>query len=210
MKHKKLFLGIVIVIVAAVTLGLYTQVIAQQEVVEYLKERLEKQDISVVEMTISRRLPLRLEITIQSASESEKAMPDDPMNLHTVRREVILAQQQGYAVDSFTLILLNRQGDTLFWAETPVDVENVSLEISPSEIDDDATQNMIGERLDLHGMSMTDIEVSSSGGIQTLILQLATPSLEEANQALPHFMPSLRPLIEEADAQGCVGEDGIL
>lgn len=202
MKHKKLFLGIVILIVTAVTLGLYTQVIAQQEVVEYLKERLEKQNISVVELTISRRLPLCLEVIIQSTSEDEKAMPDDPINLHTVRREVILARQQGYVIDSFTLILLNRQGKTLFWAETPVDIENVRLGISQSEMKDGETKNLIDERLDLHGMSVTDLEVSSSGGIQTLILQLSTSSLEEANQTLPHFMPSLRPLIEEVNVQG--------
>ena len=122
MKHK-LLLGILLVLtVAGITFGLYTQVVAQQEVVEYLKERLERQNIPVVDITIRRLLPLRLEITVQSMSEGEKALPDDPTNLHIVRQEVTLARQQGYIIDSFTLILLNSQGKTIFWSETPVDI----------------------------------------------------------------------------------------
>lgn len=202
MKRKKLLLGILLVsIVIGIAFGLYTQGIAQQEVVKYLEERLERQNIPVVGITIRRQLPLRIEITVQSMSEGEKAMPDDPINLHIVRREVMLARQQGYIIDSFTLILLNKHGEKIFWAETPVDVENVSLELSPSELADDTTRDIIVEKLNPYGMSVVDTEITTFEGVQTLTLRLSTPSLEEANQALPYFMPSLRPLIADINAQ---------
>ena len=204
MKHKKLLWVILLVlVVVGITFGLYTEVIAQQEVVEYLKGRLERQNIPVVEITIHRLLPLRLEIIIQSMSEDEKALPDDPINLNIVRREVILARRQGYSIDRFTLILYNSQGKTIFWAdETPVSIEEATLELPPSKLDDATIKNMINERLNLYGMSIVNTEVTSYDGIQTLILQLSTPSLEDANQALPYFMPSLRPLIAEINTQG--------
>jgi len=61
---------------------------------------------------------------------------------------------------------------------------------------------MIEEKLNLYGMSVVNADVTSSNGIQTLILRLSTSSLEEANQVLPNFMPSLRPLIADTNAQG--------
>lgn len=206
MKHKKLLLSILLILaVAGITFGLYTQVIAQQEVVEYLKERLERQNIPVTDITIRRLLPPQLEITIQSMSNGEKALPDDPINLHIVRREVTLARQQGYIIESFILILLNSQGKTIFWSETPMDLENVSIELPPSTVGDARVKNMVKERLNLlnlYGISVVNVDVTSSNGIQTLLLQLSTSSPEEANQVLPHFTPSLRPLIAETNAQG--------
>jgi hypothetical protein len=204
MKHRKLFLGLLLLVaIVGITLRLYTEVIAQQEVVEYLKEQLERQGIPIVDITIRHLLPLHLEITVQSMSEGEKALPNDPINLHIVRREVTLAEQQGYDIESFTLRLLNREGKTIFWAEeTPVSPDDAPLELSPAKIDDATTKNMITERLDLYGLALTNIEVKSSAGIQTLILMLSTPSLDEANQALPHLMPSLRPVIANINAQG--------
>ncbi|MEM4204153.1 MAG: hypothetical protein QXS54_08805 [Candidatus Methanomethylicaceae archaeon] len=203
MKHRKLFLGILLVLAAAgIALGLYAQVTAQQEVAEYLKERLDRQNIPVVEITARRLLPLHLEIIIQSMSEGEKALPDDPINLHIVRREVMLARQQGYIIDGFTLTLLNKQGRTIFWTEAPIDIENVPLELSPSKLDDAVTKDIIAESINLYGMSLIDTEIISSEGIQTLVLRLSTPSLEEANQALPYFMPSLRPFIADINTQG--------
>lgn len=203
MKHKKLLMGIVLLLViAGIIFGLYTQVAAQQEVVKYLKEQLERQNIPIVEITARRLLPLSLEIVIQSMSEDEKALPDDPINLHIVKREVLLTRQQGYMIDSFILILLNKQGKTIFWAETPVELENVPLELSPSKLDDTTTKNMIVGGLNPYEMSLVDAEVISARGIQTLVLRLSAPSLEEANRALPYFMPSLRPFIADINAQG--------
>ncbi len=203
MKNKKLLLGFLLVLaVAGITFGLYTQVIAQQGVEGYLKERLERQNIPIVAIIPRSLLPLRLEIVIESMSEGERALPDDPINLHIVRREVLLARQQGYIIDSFTLVLLNNQGQTIFWAEAPVELENVPLEISPSKLDDATTRNMIGESLNPHGMSLADVDVISAEGVQTLVLRLSAPSLEEANHALPYFMPSLRPFIADINARG--------
>lgn len=203
MKHKKLILGIVSLLgVTGIVFGLYTQVTAQQEVVKYLKEQLERQNIPIVEITARRMLPLGLEIVIQSMSEGEKALPDDPINLHIVKREVLMARQQGYMIDSFTLTLLNKQGKTIFWAETPVELENIPLELSPSKLDDATTKNMIVESLNPYEMSLVDAGVISTAGIQTLVLRLSAPSLEEANHALPYLMPSLRPFIANINAQG--------
>ena len=204
MKRTKLFLGFLLLIATVgITLSLYTEVVAQRGVVEYLREQLDKQGIPVVNITIRHLLPLRLEITVQSASEGEKALPEDPTNLHIVRREITLAQQQGYNIESFTLRLLNKEGKTIFWAEeTPVSIEEATLELSSPKVDDITTKNMVKEKLNLYGLTLTNIEVTSSNGIQTLVLKLSTPSVDGANQALPYFMSSLRPLIANINAQG--------
>lgn len=200
--RKPLLVIFLILTLTGIAFGLYAKVKAHKEVVEYLKEQFAKQNIPLAEITISSLIPLRLEINIKSLSESEKALPTDTINLYLVRRDVILARQQGYPIESFTLTLLNNQGKTIFWAETPVDAENLPTLLPPSNLDDVTTNKMVEENLNLYGMSLKDSSIYSSDRMQTLVLRLTAASLEEANQAIPLFIPAIRPVLTGINAQG--------
>jgi len=205
MKRKRLMILVVLILaVLGIALSLhYKKIAAQQEVVGYLKERLEKQNIPIADIKVLGTSPhLRLEIIVQSVSEGETGKSIDPIVRHSVRREVMLARQHGYVVDSFILVFLNQQGKEIYWAEMPVHSENVPFQISPSKLDDRATRDIVLKKLNLYGLSLVEAEVVASEGIQALTLRLSTPSLETANRSLPDFMPSLRPLLADINAQG--------
>lgn len=203
MKNRMYLSGILLIlIVAGILFGIYLQVKAQPDVVSHLKERLRQQNVPVVEITILQKLPIRLQVAVQSRSDGEKAMPEDPINLGLVRREVSLASQQGYLIERFTVVLLNNQGEPMGTADHQVNIQNMALDLSAATIDNDATKKLMTEKLNLYGMSLTNMEVTSMDGLQFVTLQLSTASLEEANQVIVGFMGSLQPLLAEINAQG--------
>lgn len=203
LKRSIILVGLTLVVLGII-LGLsYTKIAAQQEVVGYLKEQLEKQNIPVVDIKVLGISPyLRLEIIVQNVNAEETGKAIDPFVRHRVQREVILARQHGYAIDSFILICVNQQGEQIFRAEMPGYSENIPLQISPAKLDDRTTRDIVLKDLTLAGLSLVEAQVVTSEGVQTLTLQLSTPSLEIANQSLPSFMFSLRPFIADINAQG--------
>lgn len=205
MKHKRwiILVGLILVVMGITVSLCYTKIAAQQEVVGYLKERLEKENIPVLEIKVLGTSPyLRLMIIVQNVNVEETGKAIDPIVRHSIQREVILARQHGYVIDSFVLVILNHQGEQIFLAEMPGYSENVPLQISPAKLDDRATRDIALKNLTLYGLSLVEARVVTSEGIQTLTLQLSTPSLETANQSLPEFMLSLRPFIADINAQG--------
>ncbi|MGC1374777.1 MAG: hypothetical protein WA821_01050 [Anaerolineales bacterium] len=203
MKNRTLLLSgiLLVLIVAGIAFGIYVKVTAQPDIVSYLQERLRQQNVPVVEITILQQSPLRLQITIQSRSDGKKAMPEDPINLSLVSREVSLASQRGYVVERIVIVLLNNRGEPMGKTDESVNSQNMSL-LSATTIDNTTVKNLINDRINLYGMSVTNMDISSSDGLQFVTLQLSTPSLETANQALPDFIPTLNPLLEDINTQG--------
>ncbi len=200
MKSKKLFFlaGIILAALVVLLSLYYINVAAQQEVVGYIEERLGKQNIPVVEIKARGSSPhLWLEIIVRSPDEKYV----DPILRHSVRREVVLARQRGYSIEGLSLIFLNPQGEQIYRAEMPVYLENI-LPLPSAKLDDRVTRDMVVEKLNPEGLSLVKTEVTTSDGIQTLSLRLVAPSLEIANQSLPRFMSSLRPLLVDLNTQG--------
>lgn len=204
MKYKNTFVRtILVLILAGIMGGSYIQVRAQEDIVNYLEERLKQQNVPVVGIKITREFPLQLEITVQSTSDGSRGNPEDPINYHLVEREVVLARQNGYFVESLTRIFLSPQGKEIATATTHVkSLEFMFLDNTPSRIADSPTKILVTDKIYLYGMSATDISVASSEGLQTLRLQLSAPSLNEVNKTLTQFMFSLRPLIADINANG--------
>jgi hypothetical protein len=204
MKHRTLLLtGILLaLIMAGIASGVYVQGQAQQAIVSYLEERLRQQNVPVVEITVLQQSPMRLQITIQSRSDGKKAMPEDPINLGLVRREVILASQQGYSVERIMIVLLNNQGEPMGKTDESVNIPHTLSHLSVATIDNATARNLINEKINLYGMSLTSMDITSSDGLQFVTLQLSTPSLEEANRVIVRFMDSLQPMLAEINTQG--------
>src|SRR6185436_5916210 len=126
MKNKKLISRILLFsILATIVFGVYSQAKAQGEIALYLKERLTQENVPVVAVTIIQKFPINLQITIQSTSDGEKASPEDPINLNLVRREVILANREGYFVERFVIVLLDNKGAQMARVEHSTEIADL-------------------------------------------------------------------------------------
>ncbi len=204
MKNRKLFLKILIVFLAVgIASGVYVQVHAQQNVVGYLEMRLRQQKVPVAGIKIIQDFPLQIEITIRSRSNGKKGVPEDPIILQMLEREIILARQEGYFIDRFTRITVDEKGKQIAKSDSRVKIfEHILLDTSSSKVPDNVTLNEVEKAISLNGLSVTRMDISSENGMQSLILELSVPSINKANLSLPSFMGSLRPLIEGINAQG--------
>lgn len=203
MKYKKLVLrSLLFLISAGAIFGVYTKVKAQGEIEVYLEERFKQQNVPVVEITVLQKLPINLQVAIQSISDGEKAAPEDPINLNLVNHEVILASQQGYLIERFAVILLNNKGEQMARVEHSTEITDFFIATNSSSISDEATLSEINGKMNLYGLSLMDQDISSSNGVQTVNMTLSTQSVDAANVALPQFMPSLRLLLEDVNSQG--------
>lgn len=205
---KKLLL---IVIFTAITLTFYfqgrargslIQVTPQQDIVSYLQERYEQENVPVTSISILNQSPLQLEITLQSASDGMKGTSDDPINYHKVEREIILAQQKGYVIESFNRNIVNKLGERIAGDTTWVHTEYMILDNPPSRVSDNTTETLVSERLNLYGLTLTNINLSSFEGIQTLTTELSAASLEEANSGIKSFLWMLPQLIKDVNSRG--------
>lgn len=115
----------------------------KEGVVIYLKERFEKQNVPIAEITVLQESPLRLQIVIQTAGDGKIGTPDDPINFHLVEREVVLAAKKGYFVESFSRVFVNSKGEKFIKADTPVYTDPDTLNIAPSRIADDVKKDMV-------------------------------------------------------------------
>jgi hypothetical protein len=203
MNHRRLFSWSILLLVVFLSIFGYTRAKAQRDVVGYLEERLKQQDVPVISIEIVQELPVQLEITIQSMRDEDTGVSENPINLSILDREIFLAYQQGYFVERYTRISLNKQGEEVAKSETRVKlVDQLLLDTSPSRNTDAVTEDYANEMINLYGMTATNQAITSENGMQFLTLELSVPSIDDANQMLPAFMHSLRPSIENINAKG--------
>lgn len=168
---------------------------AQSDIITDLTKQLIQQGVPIKSIDIEKELPLQIKVTLQSDSESDKVMPDDPLFVQMVHRETTLIRKQGFSVDALTIVILNENGGQIFWLKTPISPLNITEQ--PSKLDDKTTANLVSAKLETYGLQADKIQISSDkSGYQVLTLDVAITSLEQANKALPQFMPSLYPFLE--------------
>ncbi len=204
MRYRKL-LSIILATIFVVwaVLGINAQVKAQQDVVGYLKERLIQQNVPVVDIKTLLEFPLQLEITLQSTSDGIKGVPEDPIYLLLVEREVILARQKGYFIDRYIRITLSAQGEQIAWADTHVKLfENLLIDVSPSKVSNDVTLEEVANAMRLYTTPAYDLNINSENGLQFLVFRLSAQSIDEANSVLPDVMKSISSSIDSANDKG--------
>lgn len=183
--------------------GANAGVTAQQDVAGYLETRFKELNVPVVSVRIVQEVPMEVEITLLSEGlKGHQATASDMQNYYHIERELRLAGRQGYAVDSFTLIKRDAEGQewrSVFGSVSPIYAQ---LDSTAASFSDAATADLIRSRLDPGALSVNSIEVVSSEGPQLAELQLSAPSLEVANESVPVFWPALRTAIGELNAEG--------
>lgn len=196
MKHSRLLilLGISAIVVLGALVYFVVRVEAQGDIISDLTNRLTTMGIPLKSIKSQSLIPLNLEITLQRINEQDK--PLEAFYVHAVKREVTLARERGFGVDELTLIILNTKGDVEYWVAEPIKKISDQIPAQPG-IDNDTTAISIAQNFNLYGLTLDSIEVNADErNTQTASLLLRVPDIESANKALPEFMPSLRPFLE--------------
>ena len=173
MKRTKLVI-ITLLILVGISVVVYTQVGAREDVVAYLNGRFKEKNIPVVEITILEESPLRLQIVVQN--KYSWVTIDDQVILNEVDREVfIFALQNGYFVKSYIRILQDREGRELDRTEQGASInEIITLALPQAALSDNATRKMVIEKftpfLEEYKVDTknTTFDISSADGLQTL------------------------------------------
>jgi hypothetical protein len=187
----------------ALVAGANASVTAQQDVAAYLEARFKELNVPVVSVRIVQEDPLEVELTLLSEGRSGgPGTANDVRNSYQVDRELRLAGRQGYAIDRFTLIKRDAEGQewrSRFGSVSPIFNQ---VESTATSFSDAATADLIRSRIDAGALSLTSIEITSSEGPQNAVLQLVAPSLEAANREVPAVWPSLVREIDRLNMEG--------
>jgi len=129
--------------------------------------------------------------------------PDDPINYHIIIREIALASHRGYSVASYRIVIVDAQGKTIarLWA-TAKPLNQEGQDTRPSRLSDAATASIIRERIRLRHTTLSDLEVSSEEGLQSVTITMSAATVDAANVDVSAIVSSLRPLASYANEQG--------
>ncbi len=181
---------------------------AQADVTTYLTDMLVKQGVPVKSVSINNFLNLNnenVEIMIGSTGDN---VSDDLWNIHLARRVASLAYQHGYPIKSYSIVVVEDLGkpvNTGIDFVSPSDISQQPFPVPAKVLDNNKTNLLIREELDTNGMVVDSVEVTNGVGsleaVQTVQLKLLVLDLEYANQALPNFINSLQPFIEQINTE---------
>jgi hypothetical protein len=189
--------------IVGLLVGSYLNARAQQNVVGYLQQRFQQLDLPVTNVRITKEFPLEVEVTIRTAGSRLRGTPADPITFHLVRREIILARQDGYFIDTFSVVFIDPGGHEASRSVTGVQpIAYLWLDSTPSQIPDEDVAALLRDGIELYGLSLVNMEVFSAEGLQSATMEVAAASLEVANAALPRFMPSLQALVDGINTAG--------
>jgi len=199
LKRSRLLLIIPAALIVVVVLVL----LLQNHTAASIDRRLTKAGATVKHVTITDRLPFRLEIALQSASEDDSLVPDDRWVLLLAQHEATFAYRWGLRLNSFLLVVVNSKDETIYSTETFLSAEDLnqkSLTSATSPVDDATTADIIRSNLNLAGLSLSSLEVSrentAEGSRRILQLTLTATSLQDANKSLTPFLGSFFKMLD--------------
>ncbi|MFC1879223.1 hypothetical protein ACFLZW_04860 [Chloroflexota bacterium] len=205
---RALVLVLILAIIGISTAVYIIQGQAQSDVTIDLTKRLTQEGIPVESITTESDSPRKIVVTIVSSSNNDKWAPEDFWNKHLTWREATLSYKYGQRLEAVTLIVVNSKGETMDWAQSffsPEDRSQTPYPFNSSEPDDQIAAEHVKGNIDLRGLELDSVEVTTGVGsfddVQMLKLDLVAPTLEAANDALPSFIPSLRPLLSKVNKQ---------
>ncbi len=192
MKKSRSRLQIVLLVLAlGIALGLFIKAKAQVDVVTYLTEEFELQNIPIKEVVLLEENSLKIQIVATSFYD-EGITFEDHLTLNSIDRTVSLfAREKGYYIQSYITIIQDRKGNQLFGEETIVDVEQITsalnrvkTNISDSKVDKLATKevDLLLRDFKLNNASAL-VDVTSLNGARFLYIQLSLSSMDNAENA---------------------------
>ncbi|HPL30080.1 MAG TPA: hypothetical protein PLG21_18690 [Anaerolineae bacterium] len=195
-KRTICFIVLTLCVVGLGMAGLTFQVLAQDDLVATLRQKLVQQNVPVKSLEITGRLPFQVRIVLQSASAGKSILPDDAISAATAAREVHAARRHGTKIDQVAIVILNQQGDTICFREGPVDTAVDTVLPQPSTVDDRTVAESIRGQLHLAEVSLDKLDVTrNTDGAQEIRLVFSAQSAEAANQDIPLLMGTLASVV---------------
>jgi hypothetical protein len=192
-------------VISVVLITLLTgQVRAQSDVVAELKTRLLNKGVPVKDIVIKNRNPFQVEITLQSTSSDQNIKPDDAIFVEAAHYEVALLRKRQTKLDVAKVVLMNSQGQPIYWSEIPVDKTLDTAPVVPSKTDRVTVIKALQDKVPLSGMVYQTLDVGlDEFGAQVITIRLTAQDIEQANNAIPTFMATLPAVIRKLkDEQG--------
>lgn len=166
-----------------------------------LLERLQAQNVPVKSVTIGGKGPYQLEILLQSASSETEVAPEDPAYIHAVQREAaILYATLEINIDTIQISILNHStASVLFWGEFPITtISPLSQAVTTNTGTIDEISGWIASNyLDTTGMTIRQLDLSTSDYGQEMLLELSAPTIDSANKAISNIMTNRWVLVGE-------------
>lgn len=170
-------------------------------VVDYLRQRLQQLGVPVISIEQTGHY-------VQVVYATERQLGEQPSAAEyrwkfIIIREFELARQEGYRIGSWGLAAEDASGNRFGMAngQTKPD-DQLRLDDYAATLSDAETAELIGQRLDPRGLTVSKLEVSSSEGLQSLTLVMTAPTLDAASRTIVLFLNSVRPVLDEVNAMG--------
>jgi hypothetical protein len=199
--HKKFFLIGISVLVLLVVSFAAVNVYAQDKSVDDLTYRLQQRGVSVKKIGITSRVPFSLDISIQGSSSDKNSSSDDVWAELLTEHEARLAYRIGLQVDSFTLRLLNKNGEEISTNQYYLHEEN-RIAASPTiagQLNDAQAKQKVISGLNLGEIQLASLAVVSDQALgnngQILTITGTVSDLEAANRSVGPFIDSFRNLM---------------
>jgi len=200
--------ALALLIISLIVLLAFSIVVkAEGDLITLLHEKLISLGVPVEEIIITQRLPLQIEIILQSDDDihmSEEVIRYKQLTFH----EALLAHRFGLKVAATTVVIQNSKGDVLDWEQIYVNDKSPSRQPSFEGpiLDQGKVEEIFMRKLQLGDMKLKKLNIQKGAGTnqesRTITIELVAPNLEVANYSIPNFMGSLHYTIRKANQEG--------
>lgn len=180
------------------------QVKAQTDAISELNERLKQAGLHIQDISIESRNPFQIEIVVIQKNNDGEWSSDAFWQDHLIKREVELSYKYGHELDSYSLFYADENGQIMKGGQKflyPSDPSQKPYPFNSSTPDDQVVKKMISERIELFGVNLESIDVTTGIGsfndVQLLKINLSTNDLQIADRAASRIVLSIRQLVEE-------------
>lgn len=187
--------------------GVVIQVNAQDQSASDIYVRLAQKGVPVLKVSTIQRLPYKIEIDLQSASQSDRLALEDNWFMQLAHREAALAYRIGLRLTSYRLNVYNSTGELIYAVETYLHPDDLSQNSQPGKtvIDNQSAEQTVNANLQLAGLTLDELAVIQEDTLgsngQILLIQVSGKDLLDVNGSLPKFLSSLFQLLDTVNPQ---------
>lgn len=199
-----IFTGILILFTA---FAVVIQVNVQEQSADDIYARLEQKGVPVLKVSTIQRLPYKIEIDLQSASQSGRLALEDNWFMQLAHREAALAYRLGLRLASYRLNVYNAAGELIYATETYLYPDDLSqnTQSGKTSVDHQSAEQIVTDNLQLAGLTLNELAVTPEdtlgGNGQILLIQVSGKDLAEVNGSLPKFLASFFQLMDTINTQ---------
>lgn len=199
-----IFTGILILFTA---FAVVIQVNVQEQSADDIYARLEQKGVPVLKVSTIQRLPYKIEIDLQSVSQSGRLALEDNWFMQLAHREAALAYRLGLRLASYRLNVYNAAGELIYATETYLYPDDLSqnTQSGKTSVDHQSAEQIVTDNLQLAGLTLNELAVTPEdtlgGNGQFLLIQVSGKDLAEVNGSLPKFLASFFQLMDTINAQ---------